>query len=195
MIDMSKDINKKSDEELVVLVLENQDYFLYLVRRYENKLTRYISRISNLNLDETEDVLQEVFIKVYKNLNGFDTSLKFSSWIYRITHNEVISNFRRIKNKATIIHEDLDGNIMKNIADELNIEEEINLEFLKNNLFEILDQMDLKYKEVLVLKFWEQKSYSEISDILKKPEGTVATLINRAKKHFLKILEKSHLKI
>jgi len=84
---------------------------------------------------------------------------------------------------------------MKNIADELNIEEEINLEFLKNNLFEILDQMDLKYKEVLVLKFWEQKSYSEISDILKKPEGTVATLINRAKKHFLKILEKSHLKI
>ena len=192
---MSKDINKKSDEELVVLVLENQDYFLYLVRRYENKLTRYISRISNLNLDETEDVLQEVFIKVYKNLNGFDTSLKFSSWIYRITHNEVISNFRRIKNKATIIHEDLDGNIMKNIADELNIEEEINLEFLKNNLFEILDQMDLKYKEVLVLKFWEQKSYSEISDILKKPEGTVATLINRAKKHFLKILEKSHLKI
>lgn len=192
---MSKDINKKSDEELVVLVLENQDYFLYLVRRYENKLTRYISRISNLNLDETEDVLQEVFIKVYKNLNGFDTSLKFSSWIYRITHNEVISNFRRIKNKATIIHEDLDGNIMKNIADELDIEEEINLGFLKDNLFEILDQMDLKYKEVLVLRFWEQKSYSEISDILKKPEGTVATLINRAKKHFLKILEKSHLKI
>ncbi|MEA2112650.1 MAG: sigma-70 family RNA polymerase sigma factor, partial [Patescibacteria group bacterium] len=122
-----QNIEKKTDEELVGLVLNNQDYFLFLVRRYEQKLFRYISRISSLNQDDIEDVLQDIFIKVYKNLNNFDTDLKFSSWIYRITHNEVISNYRKYKNKAKIISFDKDGEFIKNIGDELDIERDINL--------------------------------------------------------------------
>ena len=183
------DIDEKTDEELVTLVLENQDYFLYLVRRYEQKLFRYISRISSLSQDDIEDVLQEIFIKVYKNLNGFDPDLKFSSWIYRITHNEVISNYRKYKNKAKIISFDKDGEFIKNIGDEFDIEKDLSLIELKNKIFSILGKMDIKYRDVLVLRFLEEKSYREISDILKKPEGTIATLINRAKKEFLKILE------
>ena len=182
---------EKTDEELVSLVLKDADIFLYLLRRYEEKLRRYIARISNLSRDELEDVLQDVFIKVYKNLNAFDTSLKFSSWIYRITHNEVISNFRKYKNKATIISFDSDGAFIKNIADDLDIEKQFKLEDLKNEVTLIFAEMDLKYREVLILRFLEEKSYTEISDILKKPEGTVATLLNRAKKQFLKILKES----
>ena len=192
---MSKDIDKKTDEELVGLVLKNPDYFLHLVRRYEQKLNRYISRISNLSQDDAEDVLQDAFIKIYKNLNGFDTSLKFSSWIYRITHNEVISNYRKFKNKPSVIFFDVDGEFIKNIADDLDIEKEINLRELKTDVSLVLNKMDIKYREVLVLRFLEGKNYSEISDILKKPEGTVATLLNRAKKQFLKILEELNLKI
>ncbi len=192
---MPKDIDKKSDEELINLVLKNPDYFLHLVRRYENKLTRYISRISNLDKDEIEDVLQDVFIKVYKNLNGFDASLKFSSWIYRITHNEVISNYRKFKNKVKVISFDNDGEFIKNIADELDIENELKLKDLKVEVFIILNKMDLKYREVLILRFMEEKSYGEISDILKKPEGTVATLLNRSKKQFLKIINDQSIKI
>lgn len=185
-----EEIGKKTDEELVVLVLENPDYFLYLVRRYEEKLSRYMTRISNLDKDGVEDILQEVFIKVYKNLNGFDTSLKFSSWIYRITHNEVISNYRKFKNKTTAIRFDSEGGeFIKNIADDWDLEKELNLKDLKMDIGLILEKMNLKYREVLILRFLEEKSYSEISDILKKPEGTVATLLNRAKKQFLEILE------
>ena len=190
-----QEIDDKTDEELVTLVLQNQDYFLYLVRRYEEKLFRYISRISNLSKDDTEDLLQDIFIKVYKNLNGFDIELKFSSWIYRITHNEVISNYRKYKNKAEIISFDKDGKFIKNIADELDIEKDLNLIDLKEVISQVLGQMDIKYRDVLVLKFLEMKNYYEISDILKKPEGTVATLINRAKKQFRKILEKDKNKI
>jgi len=192
---MSKDIDKKTDEELVGLVLKNPDYFLYLVRRYEQKLNRYISRISNLNQDDAEDVLQDAFIKIYKILNGFDPSLKFSSWMHRITHNEVISNYRKFKNKPSIISFDVDGEFIKNIADDLDIEKEINLKELKTDVSLVLNKMDIKYREVLVLRFLEEKNYREISDILKKPEGTVATLLNRAKKQFLKILEELNLKI
>lgn len=187
-----QNIEKKTDEELVGLVLNNQDYFLFLVRRYEQKLFRYISRISSLNQDDIEDVLQDIFIKVYKNLNNFDTDLKFSSWIYRITHNEVISNYRKYKNKAKIISFDKDGEFIKNIGDELDIERDINLIELKQEVFLMLSKIDIKYREVLILKFLEEKSYREMSDILRKPEGTIATLINRAKKEFLKILEKQY---
>lgn len=190
-----QEIGDKTDEELVILVLEDQDYFLYLVRKYEKKLSRYISRISNLNQDDIEDVLQDIFIKVYKNLNGFDPDLKFSSWIYRITHNEVINNYRKYKNKAKIISFDKDGEFIKNIKGELDIEKDLNLAELKDGIFSVLNKMDIKYREVLILKFLEEKSYREMSDILRKPEGTIATLINRAKKQFLKILEKEEIKI
>lgn len=187
-----KNIEKKSDEDLVSLSLKNPDYFLPIVRRYEDKLFRYIRRISNLDKDETEDVLQDVFIKVYKNLNSFDSSLKFSSWVYRIAHNETISNYRKRKNKAEIIQFDVDGSFIKNIADEYDLEKEFALEELKEKIALILAVLDLKYREVLVLRFLEAKNYSEISDILKKPEGTVATLLNRAKKNFLKELKKQN---
>jgi len=87
--------NNLLDEDLVKLTLEKQDNFLYLIKRYEAKLSRYIRRIAGLNKEDTEDILQEVFIKVYQNLNSFDKDLKFSSWIYRITHNEVIDSYRK----------------------------------------------------------------------------------------------------
>jgi len=188
-----KDCQGKTDEELVGQVLAEPDYFLCLMKRYETKLLRYIKRISNLRDEEAEDVLQDVFIKVYKNLNDFDSDLKFSSWIYRIAHNQVISNFRRNRSRPQAIWDE-DDNILKNITEEFNIEKEIDLKILKNNINIILSQMDKKYREALVLKFLEEKDYQEISDILKKPIGTVGTLIRRAKLQFLKILNDSILK-
>ena len=90
-------VQNLSDAELVKLSLANQNDFLYLVDRYKGKLMNYIRRLTNINDDDAEDILQEVFIKVYLNLNDFNADLKFSSWIYRITHNQVISNHRRLK--------------------------------------------------------------------------------------------------
>jgi RNA polymerase sigma-70 factor, ECF subfamily len=102
------DFSEKKDEELVLISISDQDAFSELIRRYEAKLFNYIKRISSLSKEDAEDILQEVFIKVYKNLNGFDVDLKFSSWIYRITHNEVITNFRKFSRKPKIF--DLDIN-------------------------------------------------------------------------------------
>jgi len=175
-----------SDAELVKLTLKDSENFLYLMQRYEAKLLRYIRRISNLNEDDAQDILQEVFIKVYNNLNNFDSSLKFSSWIYRITHNSVISNFRKLKARPQKILWDDNEDFIKNIASEFNLEKEIDGKLDREIILQILDKLDFKYKEVLELKFLEDKTYNEISDILKKPAGSVATLIHRAKKEFSK---------
>ncbi len=176
----------KTDEELVGLTLGNQEYFLFLIERYEKKLLRYIIRISNSNREDAEDILQEVFIKTYQNLNDFDLSLKFSSWIYRICHNWVISNYRRTKNNPKIISMDSDNIFLKNLATDLDLNEEINQRDFKNKFNQVLAELDKKYQEVLILRLLEERDYKEISDILKKPMGTIATLISRAKKQFKK---------
>lgn len=194
-MDFQKILENKTDEELVELTLQNEENFLYIMKRYENKLLRYILRISNVDNDEAQDVLQDVFIKVYKNLNNFDKDLKFSSWIYRITHNQVISNYRKNQSRPQGVALELDNGIIEGLVSDLDTAQEIDTEYLRKNIFQILDKINVKYREVLVLKFLEEKDYKEISDIIKKPIGTVGTLLNRGKKEFKKELDKQGLKI
>ena len=175
------DLTNKTDQELVALTLANQEHFLHIVNRYQQKLLSFILRISNVAPDEAQDLLQEVFIKVYKNLNGYDPRLKFSSWIYRITRNHVISNYRKIKNKPQVLSWEFNEENLNGLTSEINIEKSTDQALLREQITNTLDQLKPKYREVLVLRYFEEKSYDEISDIIKKPRGTVGTLINRAK--------------
>ena len=186
---MLKDCRKLTDEQLVRLTLENQEYFRYIVERYEEKLLRYVLRISSVSVEDAEDILQDVFINAYKNLNGFDVNLKFSSWIYRITHNRVISDWRKVRNSPIVFKREDSLELFNNIVSEDNVFKQLVDKDDKIVVEEFLGKLKKEYKIVLVLKFLEGKSYLEISDILKRPMGTVATLINRAKKQFREVVE------
>ena len=179
---------EKTDEELVKLTLKDREVFGELINQYQEKLFRYIRRISGISPEDAEDVLQEVFIKAYQNLNDFDASLKFSSWIYRITHNQAIDHFRKSKLRPTAA--DLDGEVneamLAQLIGGLDPVKELDNKILAGQIKKAFSSMDEKYREVLILKFLEGKDYKEISNIIKKPMGSVATLINRAKKQFQK---------
>src|SRR3989338_9101483 len=162
---------EKTDEELVALSLQNRDFFAYIVDRYEEKMFRYVRRITNLREEDLSDILQDIFIKVYQNLNDYDRNLSFSSWIYRIAHNQVVDTYRKNKSRPQGNYIDVDDSVIENFA----------------NDFDFVKAIDNKY--------FEEKDYKEISDILKKPMGTVATLINRAKKQFKEELEKSKINL
>ena len=176
------DCEDKSDEELVVLTLQNRECFVCIINRYENKLLRYMKRISNMPEEELQDILQETFIKAYYNLNNFDSDLKFSSWVYRIAHNSIIDAHRKNKIRPQGNLVDIEDNLLQNIASDTNVLKEVDQKYIRKNIEDALENMEQKYREVLVLKFFEEKDYKEISDILKKPMGTVATLLNRAKR-------------
>ncbi len=175
------DFANKTDEELVPLVLENQNDFSYLVHRYQDKLSRYVRRLSNLSPEEAEDVLQNIFIKAYLNLNDFDSSLKFSSWIYRIAHNEVIDNYRRSKARPKLLDSDISDSQVKELSGDFDLFADVAKVELRARIHEAISRLDPKYREALILKFIEDKDYQEISDIIKKPMGTVASRINKAK--------------
>ncbi|HPO05850.1 MAG TPA: RNA polymerase sigma factor, partial [Candidatus Gracilibacteria bacterium] len=121
-------------------------------------------------------------IKVYQNLADFDQSLKFSSWIYRIAHNQVISNHRYLSARPQVLEVEEDDFLR--IADDLELTQELNHVYQAENIAQILTQLSEVYRSVLVLKFWEDRSYEEIADILQKPAGTIASLIHKAKKEF-----------
>lgn len=178
-----------SDEDLVKMTLENPDTYGFLIERYEEKLHRYILRISGGSKEDVEDTLQDVFISAYKNLNDFDQDLKFSSWIYRIAHNKVISHFRKITARPKTVTYEGDTQLLNILASSEDMAKELERKHTAEEVRVILGELDERYREVLVLKFLEEKDYKEISDILEKPMGTVATLINRAKKQFKEKLE------
>jgi RNA polymerase sigma-70 factor, ECF subfamily len=182
-----EDCTEKRDEELVKLSLDNPDHFLCLTRRYEDKLLRYILRVSRLSREDAEDILQDVFIKTYYNLNEFDPELKFSSWIYRIAHNQTVSEIRKksIRPTVSLEKEDIDR-----FEDAFDIEKEIDNSFDRDKINEVISHLDEKYREVLILRFLDEKDYVEIADILKKPTSTVGNLILRGKALFKEEYEK-----
>jgi RNA polymerase sigma-70 factor, ECF subfamily len=192
--DLSSAASAQGDEELVKLTLENQSFFSFLIKRYEKKLTRYIVRISGSSPEDAEDILQDVFIKAYRNLYGFDQNLKFSSWIYRIAHNQVISHYRRGLARPQTEPLDLDDRTIRRLASDMDIKAETDNKILRGNIDRILSKLDMKYREVLILKFLEDKDYQAISDITEKPIGTIATLINRGKQKFREEMEKQEIK-
>lgn len=185
-----------SDEEIVKMSLKERAFFGHIVERYEAPLLRYIRRLGIRNEDDQADVLQEIFIKVYKNLNAFDTALKFSSWIYRIAHNEAISWYRKQNVRP-------EGHLVDN-SDELFMfmqgmhdNQEVVFDS-KLNLSEVnraLGALDEKYRMALILRFFEHKEYEEISDILKVPVGTVGTLIHRGKQQLARTLQSEKIRI
>ena len=189
------EFNNLSDEEIVNLTLKNQDNFTYLINRYQDKLFNYIRRITNVRDEDAQDLLQDIFLKIYLNLNDFDNSLKFSSWVYAISRNQVISNHRKLQVRAEGHSVSLEEDSAKKIISGFNIEKEIDNNYLKNNVFKVLDALDEKYREILILKFIEEKNYQEISDIIKKPIGTVGSMMNKAKKMFKEELSRQDLKI
>ncbi len=177
----------KTDIELVGLSLLDPDQFLCLSKRYEEKLLRYIIRISKFSREDAEDVLQEVFIKTYYNLNGFDPELQFSSWIYRIAHNEAVSAIRKKVSRPTV---PLEVENLEKFGDAFDMTKDLDSSFDRVLIDEALSKLDEKYREVLVLRFLDEKEYVEIADILKKPVSTVGNLILRGKKLFKEEYEK-----
>ena len=189
------DTESMTDEEMVTLALKNQDNFALIINRYKSKLFNYIRRITNIRDEDAEDLLQDIFLKVYLNLNDFDTDLKFSSWIYAIAHNQVICNHRRLSSRAEGHGVPLEDESARKIISSFNVEKELDASFVKDNVSKVLNSLPEKYRDILVLKFLEEKNYQEISDIIKKPVGTDGSMMNIAKKEFKKELEKQQIKL
>ncbi len=168
-----------TDEEIVILVQNGEkEKFGILMDRYENKILRYADKFL-AGTNDVEDIVQDVFIKVYENIMSFNISMKFSPWIYRIAHNVFINEMKKKKTLSFHIF-DIDTVLPYYFYDDIFSKSVFNNE-IKDIMHKKLDDLPLKYKEILILNYIEELSYKEISDILKVPIGTVGIRLKRAK--------------
>jgi RNA polymerase sigma-70 factor (ECF subfamily) len=183
-----------TDEELVEVVRsKDKELFFEVVNRYQNKIFAYITRLVG-DRSEAEDLTQEVFIKVYKNLFGFDVKRKFSSWIYRIAHNESV-NYLKKKSYFRVLSIEQNEFLKNTMTSTENLIEKIIQKESSKKIKELLGKLSFKYKEVLILRYFEEKSYEEIGDITRRPVSTVGTMINRAKSQLEKIMKDEGVKL
>lgn len=172
-----------TDEEIVGLAKENKEYFTCLVERYERKMKIYVKRITGAPNETVEDIVQEVLYKVYANIDKFNQNMKFSSWIYRIAHNQAVNNFlyeKRRKTESLLYNEK--GELITVLRDSHDIWREIQQDCINEKVVDALSHISKKYKDVIELNYFAEKSYQEISKELGKPVNTIGTMLNRGRK-------------
>ncbi len=179
---MTQTFSPFTDEQLALAARDDVDAFGEIVERYEQPLLRYVLRLSDITQEEAEEVLQETFIKAWKNINEFDEGQKFSSWIYRITHNETISEYRKRKARGSKQRVEWDEELFANLPGDIAVPRDVDRRLDAASIRQAVTWLPDNYRNAIILRYLEEKSYDEIADILRMPLGSVATLVNRAKK-------------
>jgi RNA polymerase sigma-70 factor, ECF subfamily len=162
----------------------DQDAFGEIVEIYKNSIYQLGYRMLG-NRHEAEDIAQEAFIRAYVNINSFNQDLKFSTWLFRIATNLCIDRIRKKKpdyyldaevsgTDGLTMYSQLASNspLPENELESLELQETVQKEILK---------LPEKYRTVIVLKYIEELSLNEISEILDMPLGTVKTRIHRGR--------------
>jgi RNA polymerase sigma-70 factor, ECF subfamily len=153
----------------------NQDAFSKLVDLYGRRI--YYAAYSFLhNVDDASDIVQEVFLRAYKNIGSFDTGRAFYPWLHRIARNLCINTVQRSSRKDTgLPAEELIPAQHGDPASDLLRAEEI------EELREALEQLSDKHQEIIRLKSFQDCSYAEIAEILDIPIGTVMSRLYAAR--------------
>ena len=168
---------------------------------YSKLLTKYKGAIFNLvykmvkNKEEAEDLVQETFVKAFGALPTFDERYAFSTWLFKIASNNCIDYLRKKKLKTFSIDktaESKDGEIKQSFEDIKTPDPEISaIEKEKKSLIEAaIDSLPAKYRDAIILRHKEDKSYEEIADILNLPIGTIKARIFRAREKLKQYLKK-----
>jgi len=167
---------------------------------WENLVIRYTKRIYNLcyrflgRADQAEDLTQEVFIKVFRNLDSYNSEAgNFLTWIMSLTRNLLIDHYRQSKGERATVstEENHQVSLLETLpshtpSPHAELEEKEKMNILKKGL----DLLSPDLREAVILRDLEDLSYQEIGNILKIPDGTVKSRINRGRVELARILQR-----
>src|SRR5690242_13421290 len=183
------------DSELVAAFLDGEERgFQELVSRYQTRLLNFIYRTIG-DRERAEDLVQEVFIRVYRHLHRFDRSKKFSTWAYTIASNLAKNELRNRSRNPLVLFQTMTGN-WEDEDRPLQFEdttarpdELCRKRHLRELVAETVAKLPAHHREVFVLRELEGKSYEEIAEITDCNLGTVKSRLNRARNAFAEIIE------
>lgn len=153
------------DEELMQEIRQGREAaFTELYTRYSTSLLRYFTRMLWNNRTMAEDFLHDLFLKIIKNPQQFDANRKFSTWVYSVAHNMCKNEYRKKQNQR------LDGIEVKHSRD---LDRELDLFSAHDKLAMLLETLEEEDKTIFLLRYEEELSIGQISQIVFMPEGTV----------------------
>jgi len=176
--------NEKTDAELVSLYLNDEDpsALQTLISRYLKPVYNFVYHFVG-NVHDAEDITQEVFVKVWKNLKKYRLEQSFKTWIFTIAKNTSIDWLRKVRHIA-FSEFDSDGkeNFIENTtADEEPLAEELAiLDEDRKTVSRAMEKLGTADQIILVLRYSEDLTFKEIGEILKKPLDTVKSQHRRA---------------
>jgi len=176
-----------TDEEIAKRVQEKDtNSFGILVERYEKRIVRYGRKFLSGN-EDIQDIVQDIFVKAYTNIQSFDTERKFSSWLYRIAHNEFVNALKKRK-KYSLSFFDPDT-VFPPLFSKESTDGEIHIQEMQDMLSVSLDKLGPKYREPLILYYLEDMDYKEIAEVLHIPSSTVGIRLKRGKQALKRIYD------
>jgi len=168
----------------------DQRAYKKIMEKYEKPLFFHVYKMIK-DQNQVEDIVQEAFMKAFKNLDSYDTSYAFSTWLYRITTNHTIDYLRKKKLKTTSIHNPVrtrEGEMEIEISGESRTDRDIIRKERKQIINHAIKNLPEKYRVVIEMRHLEELSYQEISEELDLPLGTVKAHIFRAREMLYKAL-------
>lgn len=157
----------------------DEDAYQKILNLYKGRIFSYVYRMVR-NYHDAEDITYDTFIKCFKALARFDTSKKFSTWLFTIAHNTTLDFFRRHKQDYEYCDE------QHGIVDDL--EEKIEKKKKMEKIEKALAKLPPLDRELIILFHKEEYSYKEICDILEIPVTTIKTRLHRARKKLGKLV-------
>ncbi len=181
-----------TDEELI-LEFQQQDTvraFEILVQRYKNPLTNFVFRYLG-DSEATADVVQETFIKVYRNKHTYKTIAKFSTWVYTIAGNLAKTELLKKKRRRIVsISSYGDDNETMDLPDSGHTPDTLTDSGIMDTMIQdALMQLNEVYREAVILRDIQELSYEEIAEMLKLEVGTVKSRINRGRARLKELLK------
>ena len=178
-----------NDSELVRQILDgNNNAFRFLVAKYQRLVLHVVGRVVQRN-DEIEDICQEVFIKVFRQIKKFRGDSRLSTWIATIAYNTSISYYRKIQRRGEQSYDE-QPLLMGNKKDDSMNHKTVEKEEAKRILLKMIEKLPVNYRTVLTLYHLEEFSYKEIEEITGMPDGTIKSYLSRARKLLKGKLEK-----
>jgi RNA polymerase sigma-70 factor (ECF subfamily) len=175
-----------SDEELAMQLQQgNEDALETIVFRYHSKIFSYVYRMSK-DYHNANDITQEVFIKVCRNIKKYKDEFLFKTWIYVIA-----SNTCKDYLKSAYVQKTVTGLEMpENILDDVDTPEELLLkQSEREKIMEVLNTLPDIHREVIILRFYEELKLEEIAAILNIPLGTVKSRLSNGLHNLKKLLK------
>ncbi len=178
MFSFGKKYNEYSDEQLMQLIGKGNDKaFAELYDRYSNKMHYYFYRMLYQNKEKADDFTQDLFMKLIEKANLFDSNRKLSTWLYTIAANMCKNEYRR--KERNIVSSQLPPYADEFfLADETVITEVLDKKLFQEHLQNAIEGLDEIHQQCFVLRYQEELSVKEISEILNCPEGTVKSRIH-----------------